>query len=171
VVRLGVTSGHVGAGRLPVSVDKRRQRWLGLGESSPLAMAGTMEQKVTKETKNTRVGTRSKIQYVAIKSDAHRLKLACFLPFVAFVTFCSRYFHARPESEDLRVTRRPAFRFRVLPSLPWSMLFNDCLGDATTVEQVQRLGRALTPKSNPNVSSSNCFQILPFFRAFRVFRG
>ena len=53
VVRLGVTSGHVGAGRLPASVDKRRQRWFGLSERSPLTMAGTMEQEVTKETKNT----------------------------------------------------------------------------------------------------------------------
>jgi hypothetical protein len=57
MVRLGVTSGHVGAGQLPVSVDKRRQRWFGLSERSPLTMAGTMEQEVTKETKNTGVET------------------------------------------------------------------------------------------------------------------
>jgi hypothetical protein len=167
-VRLGVTSGHVGAGRLPVSVDKRRQRWLGLSERSPLTTVRTMEQK---ETKNTRVVTLLQIQYVATDSDSRRLKLGRFLPFVAFATLCSRSLYAWLELENLRVTRRLAFRFRVLPSRPWTILFNDGLGDARTVEQEQRLGRALTPKSNPNVSSSNCFQILPFFRAFRVFRG
>jgi hypothetical protein len=65
----------------------------------------------------------------------------------------------------------PAFHFRVLPFLPWTILFNDGLGFATTVEQEQRLRRALTPKSNPNASSSNFLRLLPFFRVFRVFRG
>ena len=118
VVRLCVMSSHVGAGRLPVSVDKRRQRWLGLSERSPLTTARTMEQKVTKETKNTRVATRSKIQYVAPDGDNRRLKLGRFLPFVAFATLCSRSLYAWLELENLRVTRRLAFRFRVLPSLP-----------------------------------------------------
>jgi hypothetical protein len=75
-VRLGVTSGHVGAGRLPFSVDKRRQRWLGLSERSPLKTAGTMEQKVTKDAKNSKVITLLQIQYAASYSDSRRLKLA-----------------------------------------------------------------------------------------------
>jgi hypothetical protein len=109
-VRLGVTSGHVGARRLPVSVDKRRQQWLGLSERSPLTTARTMEQKVTKETKetkNTRVVTLLQIQYAAPDSDSRRLKLGRFLPFVAFATLCSRSVYERQELENLRVTRIP----------------------------------------------------------------
>ena len=60
----------------------------------PSAKTNTLEQKLTKETKNTRVVTLLQIQYVATDSDYHRLKLARFLRFVAFVTFCSRYFYA-----------------------------------------------------------------------------
>ena len=41
-VRLDVASGPVGAGRLTISADKRRQRWLGLSERSPLTTARTM---------------------------------------------------------------------------------------------------------------------------------
>jgi hypothetical protein len=41
-----------------------------------MTTARTMEQKVTKETKNTRVVTRSKIQHVAPDSDSRGLKLA-----------------------------------------------------------------------------------------------
>jgi hypothetical protein len=91
VVRLGVTSGHVGAGRLPVSVDKRRQQLLGLSERSPLTIARTTEQKVTEDAKNSKVVTLLQIQYAAPDSDNRRLKLGPFLPFVAFATLCSRY--------------------------------------------------------------------------------
>ena len=34
----------------------------------------------------------------------------------------------------------PASRFRVLPSLPWTILFNDGLGEAITFEPDQYLG-------------------------------
>jgi hypothetical protein len=44
------------------------------------------------------------------------------------------------ESEDLRVTRWLAIRFRVLPFLPWTILFNNGLGDAVTFEPDQNLG-------------------------------
>jgi hypothetical protein len=106
-VRLGVTSGHVGAGRLPVSVDKRRQQLLGLSERSPLTIARITEQKVTEDAKNSKVVTLLQIQYAAPDSDNRRLKLGRFLPFVAFATLCSRSVYEWQELENLRVTRIP----------------------------------------------------------------
>jgi hypothetical protein len=42
--------------------------------------------------------------------------------------------------EHLSVMRWPAFRFRVVPSIPWTNLFNDHLAFATTFEEEQYLG-------------------------------
>jgi hypothetical protein len=99
------------------------------------------------------------IQYVPLKNGAHRLKLAWILSFVAFVTFCSRDFHARLESEDLRVTRWPAFYFRALPFLPWTIFFNDRLGDAIAFEADQYLG---TEGREDREEVENWQQLSPF---------
>jgi hypothetical protein len=78
------------AGRHSVSVSFRSFRGQSCSTSvrdprPPLAKTNTLEQKVTKETKNTSVVTPLQIQYVATDSDNRRLKLAQFLPFVTAI--------------------------------------------------------------------------------------
>jgi hypothetical protein len=95
----------------------------------------------------------------------------------------SGYFHARPESEDLRVTRRLAIPFRVLP---WTILFDHGLGLAITFEADQYLeteGRedreevekpaatfaVFNTRSNDDVSPRLKYCRFPLFALFATF--
>ena len=89
-MQLGVTSGHVGVSRLPVSVDKRRQRWL--GPRNQIRRGPIPWNRGTRRSRRSqKLATTFAVSNTCSNDDhSRRSKHSRLSLFAIFATFCSR---------------------------------------------------------------------------------